>query len=533
MSGGTALPMAASGRPVTFRAGAPGPDVVARLGTPLGELGIDVADAVATEVRVLDTFDGRLAARGLRLTVRRGEGDDAFAVTLSGRDAVAVTVATAGVPSRADDLPAGPLRRRVAEALGIRALVELVVFDCRWSDVARRDADGKIDVAATLIGGVTVGGSTLDAAWLTVAPLTGYEAAAREVIGELAARLGHGPRPGDASDAVAAAIGADLVGTRIEPGIPLDGRAPALAGFRAVLGNLQAAVVANRPGVIADVDTEFLHDLRVAVRRSRVVLGNARGVIDPEVLARARAGFARLGDLTGPARDLDVYQLEWSSMLDGLDPTTASLLEPVHEHLAVERAAAQAGLAAELAGAGTDELVDWWSAWLAGEDAGSSDAAPRAGEPLGPFVERRIRRAYRRLVRHGRAVTAESPAERLHEVRKDAKKLRYLIECFGSLFEPGPRAAFLKRLKTLQEVLGEHQDAAVHVRQLRDVAGDLAGRVPVETVLAVGQLVERMDDRRRAGRARFEECFAGVDTPRTRRALRDLLADGRPAGSGR
>ena len=58
-------------------------------------------------------------------------------------------------------------------------------------------------------------------------------------------------------------------------------------------------------------------------------------------------------------------------------------------------------------------------------------------------------------------------------MRKDAKKLRYLLECFGGLLAGGERKAFVKRLKALQDNLGEHQDAEVHADKLRTVADEL------------------------------------------------------------
>lgn len=67
------------------------------------------------------------------------------------------------------------------------------------------------------------------------------------------------------------------------------------------------------------------------------------------------------------------------------------------------------------------------------------------------------------------------PAEELHELRKDAKKLRYLLECFGSLYSPRPRKEFVQRLKALQDNLGEHQDTEVHVGELRTISSELHG----------------------------------------------------------
>ena len=55
-----------------------------------------------------------------------------------------------------------------------------------------------------------------------------------------------------------------------------------------MLTQLAAIAEANVPGTLADLDTEFLHDLRVAVRRARAVLRELEGVHEPE-RARPRA----------------------------------------------------------------------------------------------------------------------------------------------------------------------------------------------------------------------------------------------------
>jgi CHAD domain-containing protein len=149
-----------------------------------------------------------------------------------------------------------------------------------------------------------------------------------------------------------------------------------------------------------------------------------------------------------------------------------------------------------------------------------------AGEaPLGPMVAKRIAKAQGRLLEHGRAITEESEPERLHDLRKDAKKLRYLIECFGSLFETAPRKTFVRRLKDLQDNLGEHQDAEVHIDQLAELAHDLheARSVGVDALLAMGQLTESLERRRKGARAEFADRFRAYDTAKTQRALEDLL----------
>jgi CHAD domain-containing protein len=169
-----------------------------------------------------------------------------------------------------------------------------------------------------------------------------------------------------------------------------------------------------------------------------------------------------------------------------------------------------------------------WEEWLSGPAVSTRHGA----RPLGPLVAGRIDKAQGRLLEHGRLITADSAPEQLHDLRKDAKKLRYLIECFGSLFAKGPRKTFVRRLKDLQDNLGEHQDAEVHVQQLADLASELHDdrSVDVRSLLAMGRLTESLEQRRQRARDEFHDRFRAYDADETQRALDDLLD---PVRSGR
>jgi CHAD domain-containing protein len=140
-------------------------------------------------------------------------------------------------------------------------------------------------------------------------------------------------------------------------------------------------------------------------------------------------------------------------------------------------------------------------------------------------VARRIAKAQRDVLKEGRAITPESPPERLHDLRKTTKKLRYLFECFGSLFPAKERKAFVTQLKDLQDNLGEHQDAEVHLDQLRALARDLHAKAKVDSdvLLAMGRVTDHLDRRRREERAAFVDRFAAYDTKANRQILAGLL----------
>ena len=158
--------------------------------------------------------------------------------------------------------------------------------------------------------------------------------------------------------------GVPLGGYDVPVGVPLAADDRAIDGFRAVLANLRDAMVANWDGTVADIDPEFLHDLRVAVRRTRVVLANAKRVLPDDVRQQAREDFAWLGAISGTARDLDVYQIEWPDYTAALDATATEALVPLREHLGVERQAAHVELAAQLSSARASEVVESWNGWL-------------------------------------------------------------------------------------------------------------------------------------------------------------------------
>ena len=150
--------------------------------------------------------------------------------------------------------------------------------------------------------------------------------------------------------------------------------------------------------------------------------------------------------------------------------------------------------------------------------------ASKADQPVHIIAARRIRAAHDTIIDDGRRINDASPAEALHELRKDAKKLRYAIECFGGLLPNAERKDFVRQLKGLQDNLGEHQDAEVHSAQLRSVAHELAEEhAGADTLLALGQLTEHLEFQKLAARAEFARRFREYDSSETRDLLASML----------
>ena len=120
-----------------------------------------------------------------------------------------------------------------------------------------------------------------------------------------------------------------------------------------------------------------------------------------------------------------------------------------------------------------------------------------AARPLVEVTSRRIWRLYRRLVDHATAIKDKTPADAIHQVRIDAKKLRYLIDATRSLHDRRHLDRIIDSLKSVQSVLGDFNDAQVQERHLLDSGRALAEAAAEESaaLLTVGRLAENARNR--------------------------------------
>ncbi|TCH99959.1 CHAD domain-containing protein [Roseococcus sp. SYP-B2431] len=246
---------------------------------------------------------------------------------------------------------------------------------------------------------------------------------------------------------------------------------PSLAGaqsvepaFLAAMAHLQDVLLAETPRCRLEQGPRGVHQSRVAIRRLRSILKLFRPVVDgPDW----RAWDAQLGDLAralGSARDWDVF-------LGGIGAGTLEALDGdirlkrLLRAALRERDAAYAALGRLLAGEEFRRTV-----WL-GLQLALIRPHEVPNQPLAPFAAELLRKRWRRLKRAGAAMSGLD-ASALHEMRLDAKRLRYAAEPFSALWPGRASKRFTRRLAALQEALGLANDATV----ARGLAARLAGR---------------------------------------------------------
>jgi CHAD domain-containing protein len=462
----------------------------------------------------LDTFDWRLHRAGLTLELVTGRGPGQLVLT--GADGERVTEPANGVrwPALATELPPGPVRSRLAEVSRERALLPAARVVSSVASLRACNTDEKT------VAWLTVDSSSATApapaqlpGRLSVAPVRGYQAQADRIARLLTGVNGVEPVALPQLDAALAAAGrypGDYTG-KID--VSLAGDMPARLALATVLLRLLGTLEANVAGTVRDTDTEFLHDLRVAVRRTRTALKLAGSVLPGGMAAAFAPEFKWLGDATTPTRDLDVYLLHYPHMAASLTSASPAELAPFHDYLAQRRAQEQRRLVRGLRSRRFGALTCTWREALTGL------RAPRRGPTAAALASRVIRKAHRRVLARGGAITDSSPSERLHDLRKRCKELRYALEFFASLSDPGSYRQALRDLKDLQDVLGTFQDCQVQQHEIRLIAAEMMadhGAAAV-TLLAMGDLagqIGRIERRtRREFTGRYAE-FAGVASRR-------------------
>jgi CHAD domain-containing protein len=472
-----------------------------------------------------DTFDGRLHRAGLSLAVvgRRLVLMDAA----SHAEQASVDVPRGARRLLLDDLPAGALRERLAPLVEMRALTPIARVRSRLLAVNVLDELGKTVVRLRAEEPVALPGGDAQLALrprLHVGAVRGYDADYDRVLALLTGDVGLQPAPRPVLDDAVAALGGAVGGTASKLRVTLAPQARADAAAVTILRRLLGVIEANLPGTLADVDSEFLHDLRVAVRRSRALQRELRGVFAPEPLRVFRDGFRELQVLTGPTRDLDVQLLEFGELAAGLGEETAADVAPLRllleQRLVAERQKMVRGLRSER----TAALLSNWSEFLDRLVDAPQDDRPDAARPVADVAAERIGRVYRRMVKMGRAIERDSPHEALHDLRKKGKELRYLLEFFASLYPEEVVKPMVATLKGLQDVLGRFQDREVQADLLRALGDDIAVMEGgAAALMAMGVLVERLTEQQERARAEFDASFARFAAKPQRRIVADVF----------
>lgn len=308
-----------------------------------------------------------------------------------------------------------------------------------------------------------------------------------------------------------------MPGVRLRPGMA------AHAATRLILRQLLEIMRANEAGIKADADIEFLHEYRVAVRRTRSVLSQIKNVFPPAKVEFFKREFRTLGRLTNDLRNLDVFLSTEMSYRGRLPEDMREDITPLFDYLRSGRSGAFVVVVNHLESKAYDHLLDEWESFLGQPIAGESPSNARV--PVLKLARGRIERQYRIILRDGVLALDQLEDEALHNLRIECKKLRYLLEFFADLFPPEEMAPLLKRLKRLQDNLGAVSDLGDQRTYLYSISQvmDIDEPGARKALMATGYLLEAIARDQQSMRAEFTHIFKGFASPAHRKQIRKMI----------
>ncbi len=479
-----------------------------------------------------DSFDWRLYGAGLGLEMEKSRGVSRLLLRELMTGEVCGTLFLRELPGFAWEFPVGPCRERIAKSLEVRRLLPRVRTDSRVRVLRLFNEDEKTVVRVVLESSTCREPGSRRSRPLPprvrLLAIKGYDEAKTGLCNELLGEMGLQPVPEPLLPAALAGIGVAAGGYstklrfQFSPGTRTD------ASLREIHLQLLDTLEANVAGARADIDSEFLHDLRVATRRTRSALSQIKGVFPEAATRKFRDAFGWIGQITGPTRDMDVYLLGFPAYRASLPERVRADLEPLQDFLLEHQRAEQRLLAKRLASPHLRKILKEWREFLQMQDL-SEVPPPNAARPIREVASERIYRIYKRVLKEGQVIVPETPAQALHELRKNCKKLRYLIEFFQHLYPKRTVGPLVREIKVLLDNLGSFQDLEVQADKLRKFARLMLQeqRANADTLVTMGMLVDGLLRRQRQVRSEFATTFAAFATADNRRVFRSLFA--RPA----
>ena len=280
----------------------------------------------------------------------------------------------------------------------------------------------------------------------------------------------------------------------------------------------------NLPGVKADLDSEFLHDFRIANRRSRSLLTQIKRVLPENKEKYYRQIFSWLSNETSEPRDLDVFILDIPRYESMLPVDMQAGLEPLRIALSGKRQKAHDKLLKTLNSAKFKKFMTGYRASLM---TGLKDHfRTRAGiQPVLKEADQVIWRVYNHLLKKGRYARETGDKQALHDLRKTGKKLRYLLETFRSLYPEKEIEQVVSQCRRLQNLLGRIVDYRVQQNYLLSLTADSIDGTgfPRETAICIQYLVDTYGKLEEKAIGKFDGRFTQFSETQTRKLFERLF----------
>lgn len=480
------------------------------------------------ETTYLDTFDWRLFSKNSIIeNIRHNDSNVLCWRKLKNRTCQNKIEISSPVDF-AWNLPNGQMNERLKKILGVRALIPLATVRVTRHILLKRNKDEKIVLRLLFDQYELLDDKTNQyqkfVSHLILLPVRGYVNALNQVIQYLKKKPGlahidndivfeiynhNGYEPGDYSS---------------NPKLQLDTSLRIDLTAKVMLKTFLNTMVLNEEGIRKQIDSEFLHDFRVASRKTRSFCKQLKSVFDVKTLQYYKQSFQWLSSLTGSPRDMDVYLLGFDGYRQMLPESVRDNIEPLREILLSKQKEGYEKLIEALNSERYTEFKNSYTSFL-NESVSDHATARNAILPVKEFSKLRIWKIYKLAIKEGNAISKDSPAEHLHELRKTCKKLRYLLDFFQSLYDKNKIARLIKELKKLQDNLGKYNDLHVQINTLNELNAELEQHVALDDDArhAMAELIHHLDNQQNDIRKEFSEYYSKFSSKKNSNMFRKLF----------
>ena len=416
------------------------------------------------------------------------------------------------------DFDEGPVKQALTDLSPLRSLLPFESGMLSKAGLGFLDDDQKMRCRAEVLALTGAGGEEIGI--VTLLGLRGYDKALRVLRKhlDLCGGMSLGP------DSLITSVVSARVAYNPKPEIALTADHSVFDAANDIIAAYIPVARQNEAGILADLDTELLHDYRIALRKIRSVLSLLKGAYQQEQTAELKAGFSTMMALTGPLRDLDVYLLDERKYYDLLPGNLHAGLDAMFRRYAAERRAAWIKLTRHLRS--RRYARDMMSLAQLFITRTGLIPGPEADHAVYSFACGLIWKRYRKIHRIAGDIGAETDDTQIHALRVHCKKLRYLIDFFACLFPGSALKSLLKSLRILQDQLGLFNDLSVRQHNLQNLfptVGKRAEGSSLDVALSVGALTAVLDLQKTEQRKKTFDAIADFSSSQTERTFRDLF----------
>ena len=259
------------------------------------------------------------------------------------------------------------------------------------------------------------------------------------------------------------------------------------------------------PGVVDDIDPEFVHQARVTTRRMRSAIKVFSGAA-PESTSNFLADELKwLAALFGDVRDIDVFIINLRRLKEKIDYFPTKTKKALERAIEKERQKPLKALTDALASPRYRKLERLIRQYLNHPPAAVLVAA-NGVTTIRQFAPQVIGDDFKAVLARGGAVIAKPRMKQFHLLRIQMKKLRYATEFMAPAYGDG-LGPFIKSTVEIQDTLGELQDTVFTrefcMRLIEDWRGKL---VDSELLFALGEIYQFQAEIARERR----ETFSGI-----------------------